>query len=122
MKNQSLLESFTCAIDGIKHVIKKERNIKIHLILMILALTLGCFLAFSTIEFILVILTSALVIITEIINTAIERVVDLAVDQKIHPLAKLSKDIAAGAVLFSAMVSVVVAVLLYIPKVVNILL
>lgn len=111
-KSRTLIESFNYAIDGIIYSIKTQRNIRIHLLAAFLVMVACLFFNFSTIEFLLIFFTIALVIMAEMINTAIEATVDL-VTEKYHPLAKVAKNVAAGAVLVSALNALVVGYLLF---------
>ena len=86
------------------------------MILVIISL----FLKLSTLEWVVVILTSGLVITLEFINTALEYTVDMAMPD-IHPLAKLSKDTMAGAVVFMTFVAFIVGLIIYIPKIISLL-
>ena len=108
---QSLLKSFQHAFEGIIHTIKKERNIKIHLSFMCAVILCGFYFHITKIEWMICLILFALV------NTAIEAVVDLA-SPDIHPLAKLSKDAAAGAVLISAIISAIIGLMIFIPYII----
>lgn len=109
---KSLIDSFNYAVNGIISALKTERNMKIHYIIAILAVILSLFFDFSRLELLTLFFAIALVIVAELFNTAIEKVVDL-VTHKHHPLAKLAKDISAGAVLIAAINSIVVGYLLF---------
>lgn len=109
--------SFVCAFSGIISALKTEQNLIFDFIIAILTVILGFVLKISTTEFILVILAIGLVISMELINTAIEYVVDMAMPE-IHPLAKLGKDISSGAVLISAIMALVVGLIIYLPKII----
>lgn len=117
MKN--LIKSFGYAFKGIFSCINKERNLRIHicfLVYMFCFLTVHDFFEVSKTQFAILIAVSALVISLELVNTGVESAVDLAANGKIHPLAKLAKDAAAGAVLVSAIGAVAVGlVILYQP-------
>ena len=91
---------------------KTERNMKIHLVVAVLVLTLSGFLRLAWAEFLWVALAIALVLVAEGFNTAIEKVVDL-VSPDFHPLAGTAKDVAAGAVLVAAGFAVVVGVVIF---------
>ena len=111
-------KSFANAFNGIISAIKTEQNLIIDLVITILTIILGFILKISTIEFLIVILAIGLVISMELINTAIEYAVDLSMPE-IHPLAKLSKDISSGAVLISAVIALIVGIIIYLPKVID---
>ncbi|MFZ9737778.1 MAG: diacylglycerol kinase family protein [Prochlorothrix sp.] len=113
----SLHKSFNYAWQGINYAFQTQRNFKIHTIVGTIAICLGCYLQFRPEQFAILLLTIGFVMGTELLNTAIESVVDLAVQQTYHELAKIAKDCAAGAVLVSAAVSLVVALFLYVPAI-----
>ena len=108
---------FVWAGNGIISAFKTEQNLLFDLIYAILTIIFGILLKLSTIEFTIVLLAIALVISLELMNTAIEYVVDMAMPE-IHPLAKLSKDISSGAVLFSAIIAFIIGLIIYLPKVI----
>jgi undecaprenol kinase len=116
IRKNSQLSSFRLAILGILTAIKQERNVKIHLIITILVIILGLLNDLSKQEWMFIAFCIGLVISLELINTAIERVVDL-VTSEYHPLAKEAKDIAAGAVFIAAILSIVIGGIIFIPKI-----
>lgn len=111
-------KSFSYAFQGIKTVIKTEQNFLIDIIIGIIVIISGYFLKLSAIEFAIVLLTIALVITLELINTAIEYTIDMAMPE-IHPLAKAAKDISGAAVLFSAIISIIIGLIIYLPKIIS---
>ncbi|KPU27949.1 diacylglycerol kinase [Caloranaerobacter sp. TR13] len=116
MKVRRLIDSFNYAVSGIIYTLKTQRNMKIHFIAAFLVLFLSLFFNFSRTELLLLIFAISLVIIAEMINTSIEKTIDLITDDY-HPLAEIAKNVAAGAVLISAINSVVVAYLLLFDRV-----
>ncbi|MFP3721211.1 diacylglycerol kinase family protein [Niallia circulans] len=116
IRKNSQLSSFRLAILGILTATKQERNVKIHLVITILVIVLGLLNDLSKQEWMLIAFCIGLVISLELINTAIERVVDL-VTSEYHPLAKEAKDIAAGAVFVAAILSIVIGGIIFIPKI-----
>lgn len=110
MKPKSWLESLNCAIEGILWAAKSERHIRYHLVAALAVLFLALFFHVTALEFFLLVLATLLVLFAELINTAIETVVDL-VSPDYHELAKLAKDIAAGAVLVTSVGAVVLGYL-----------
>lgn len=116
MKKQSFDKSLMYAFNGIIVCIQKERNIKIHLCMMILVIICGFIFKLTQIEWMICILLFGIVIALEIVNTAIEAVVDLC-SPNIHPLAKLAKDAAAGAVLIVAIIAAIIGLMIFIPKI-----
>lgn len=116
MKNKNLIESFNNAINGIIHTVKSERNMRFHIASAGMVLILSLFYELTRIEFLIICLTIGLVIICELFNTAIEALVDIITDIY-HPKAKIIKDVAAGAVLVSAFVSLIVAYFIFFDRV-----
>ena len=101
MKPKNWFESLNCAIEGILWAVKSERHLRYHFLAGLLVLFLALFFRVTALEFFLLVLAAILVIFAELINTAIEAVVDLVTDEY-HELAKRAKDIAAGAVLVTS--------------------
>jgi len=114
MDLNKLIKSFGYAIVGIITAFKQQ-NMRIHFISMIIVLIAGLLTRLSTVEWLVIILMIAMVIGAEMINSAIESVVDLA-SPELHHLAKQAKDIAAGAVLVFAICSVVIGLIIFVPK------
>ena len=111
----SLAISFKFAWAGLNYAFETQRNFRIHTVIGTLAIVLSIFLHLKPVEISVIGLTIGLVLALELLNTAIESVVDLTVQQTYHDLARIAKDCAAGAVLVSAMVSALVAVTLLFP-------
>ncbi|SKA85950.1 diacylglycerol kinase (ATP) [Caloramator quimbayensis] len=112
MKIKKITDSFNNAIEGIIYTVRTQRNMKIHFVIAILVLLLSLFFDFSKSEILILFLTITLVIVLEMINTAIEATIDVIANYY-HPLAKIAKNVAAGAVLIAAINSVVVGYLLF---------
>lgn len=102
-----LIKSFIYALEGLKYTIGTQRNMRIHYIAALIVLLLAINLPISKLEVLVLFVTIILVLFAELINTAIEALVDL-VTEEYHPLAKVAKDVAAGAVLLTAGLSVIV--------------
>lgn len=111
-RKQTLFESFNNAISGLIRAVKIERNMKIHLVAGVLAVIFGFLLDLSLIELMILSVTITIVITLELVNTAIEKTIDL-VTNEYHPLARLAKDIGAGAVFVAALNAVIVGWLLF---------
>ncbi|HHW01550.1 MAG TPA: diacylglycerol kinase [Thermoanaerobacterales bacterium] len=111
-KSRTLLESFKYAVSGTIYSFKTQRNIRIHFLTGLAVLLASTFIDFGTVELLIIFFTIALVIITEMINTAIETTVDM-VTKEYHPLAEIAKNVAAGAVLVSAINAVMVGYLIF---------
>lgn len=114
----NLLISFKYAWCGITYAFQTQRNFRIHVFVGTLAVSFGFFLHLERVEIAVIAITSGLVMALELLNTAIESVVDLTVKQSYHELAKIAKDCAAAAVLISALVAVLVAGTLLLPPLV----
>lgn len=111
MARHSLTESFYYAIVGLVSVLTGERNMRIHTLAAIAVVLLGFYFNIQRLEWALLIITIFIVLIAETINTAVEKTVDL-VTGTYHPLAKKAKNIAAGAVLLSAINALIMAFLI----------
>ncbi|QOR68984.1 diacylglycerol kinase family protein [Cytobacillus suaedae] len=107
-----LLKSFSFATEGLIHAIKRERNLQIHLVISVFVIGLSFYLNITKIEWSIVIILIGGMLSLELMNTAIERVVDL-VTKEYHPIAKIAKDVAAAAVLVFALISVVVGSIIF---------
>ncbi len=112
----NLLVSFKYAWAGITYSFQTQRNFRIHVSIFVLAVGFSLFLNLPPAEIAIIGITSGLVLAMELLNTAIESLVDLTVKQTYHELAKIAKDCAAGAVLVSALVALLVAGILLLPR------
>ena len=112
MKVRAIIESFNYAVSGIITAIKTEKSMRVHYSIAVLVLLSSLFFDFNRTEFLLLLFAVSLVVISEMINTAIERTIDL-VTKDFHPLARLVKDVAAGAVLIATINSLIVGYLLF---------
>ena len=113
-----LAYSFKYAFQGIKQSYKGEQNLKIHTFIAILVLVFAFFLKISFFEWVTVLILIGLVLMAEFFNTAIEYTVDLA-SPKIHPLAKAAKDTASAGVLVIAIISAIIGLLIFVPKIIE---
>jgi len=112
MKIKKTLESFNNAITGIIDTVRTERNMKIHLIAALGVLIVSFFFDISKYEFLILVVTITMVIAAELINTAIEAAIDMTTNYY-HPLAKIAKNAAAGAVLVAAISAVLVGYVIF---------
>jgi diacylglycerol kinase (ATP) len=112
----SLLISFRYAWAGVSYAFQTQRNFRIHIVVGTFAIGLGVFLHLSAVEMAVVGLTIGAVLAMELLNTALESVVDLTVKQSYHELAKIAKDCAAAAVLISSLAAIGVAGTLMLPE------
>lgn len=107
-------------LDGISYVTKSEKNFKREIALGIIALILSYILKIDKIEFIIILTMICLVLTAEIINTAIERAVDL-VTKEYHELARIAKDVSAGSVLVTSIFALIIGIIIFIPKIITLL-
>ena len=114
MDIRKFIKSFGYATEGLITAMG-EQNIRFHYTCVVVVVIAGLLTGLSVTEWMILVLTMALVIGAELFNTAVERIVDLA-SPDIHPLAKQAKDIAAGAVLVFAVASVIIGMLIFLPK------
>jgi diacylglycerol kinase len=109
-----LLKSFRFAIEGLKYAVVTQRNMRIHFITALVVLLLSLCLSLSKLEILLLFVSITLVLFAELINTSIEAVVDM-VTEEFHPLAKVAKDVAAGAVFLTAGLAFIVGTSIFFP-------
>ena len=114
---KKIINSFKYAIEGFISSFKTERNMKIHVLAMLVVLLAGFYLKLSMTEWCFIALAIVLVIGSELFNTAIETIVDMVSPEK-NPKAKLAKDISAAAVLIFALGAVMIGAIIFIPKII----
>ena len=112
---KKLINSFKYAIEGFVSSFKTERNMKIHVLAMVLVVLGGLYLKLSLTEWCFIAFAIAMVIGSELFNTAIETIVDMVSPEK-NPKAKLAKDISAAAVLAFSIGAAVIGALIFVPK------
>ena len=110
--------SFKAAFEGIESTYKREQNIKIHSVIAVIVLIGGLLFKISYIEWLVCLVLIGFVLMAEFFNTAIEYVVDLA-SPEIHPLAKMAKDTASAGVLMMAIISAIIGLMIFVPKLVH---
>lgn len=115
LKNDNFIEACNNAVNGIIYAATTQRNIRIQLVLAVIIMMLSLFYGLNTTEFLCLVFAVFMVIFAEMINTAIETVVDLFVDVY-HPKAKIAKDVAAGAVVLAACNALVVGYFIFFNK------
>ncbi|WP_413380136.1 diacylglycerol kinase family protein [Alkalihalobacillus sp. 1P02AB] len=108
------LRSFGYACQGLKHVVKNEQNMQIHLVIAATTLMAAWILSFSLTSWMILLLVIAGMFSMEIMNTAVERTVDMITDDY-HPLAKRAKDIAAAAVFVYCLFAAIIGLMLFLP-------
>nr|WP_294858841.1 diacylglycerol kinase family protein [uncultured Fluviicola sp.] len=111
------LKSFKYALEGLKTLFKEEHNARIHTIGALVAIVLGFILKISLNEWIALVVAMSLVFICELFNTSLEALADFASSEK-HPQIKKVKDLAAAAVLMSALSALITGIILFLPKII----
>lgn len=106
-------KSLIHAFNGFLYLIKTQNNFRIHILISLAVVITGIFLKINNFEWLILLLVIGLVWVVEAINTVFERLFDL-VDESFNPIVKVGKDVSAAAVLFSAILSVIVGVLIFI--------
>lgn len=108
------IDSLNNAIEGLIYAVRSQRNMKIHIIFAILVLLASVFLPISKIELIIIVIIISIVLIAEVVNTIVELMLDLMVD-RYHPIARIIKDMSAGIVFISAVMSAFLGYLIFYP-------
>ena len=119
-KKDPLYRSFGYAFQGIFTCVRKERNMKIHCVAMVCVVIAGFVFHITPVEWCICLTLFGLVMALEMVNTAVEAVVDLVTEER-KPLAKLAKDAAAGAVLIAAIMAAIAGCIIFLPKIAQIL-
>ena len=114
-KKPPITKSFGYAFEGIGTCIKKERNMKIHCAAAVLVVIAGVILKISLLEWCICLTLFGIIMALELVNTAVEAVVDLVTEER-KPLAKIAKDTAAGAVLIAAIMAAIAGIIIFLPK------
>ena len=112
-KTNNFNSSFKNARKGMRLVLKSERNIRVHMIVAVIVLVLAFLFGFKPLEMCILLLTIGLVIISEMLNTAIEFALDAIFRNKYSVMVGMAKDISAGAVMVASVISVVIGVILF---------
>ena len=119
-KNQNFFKALKNSLNGIIYTLKTQRNLKIQLSFAVLAIIFGFLFKISNIEWMILIITIFMVLITELFNTAVETVVDLYTEEY-NEKAKIAKDVAAGAVTLMAICSIIIGIILFGTKIIQII-
>ncbi|MEH7379913.1 diacylglycerol kinase family protein [Bacillus sp. JJ1533] len=114
------IKSFSYAFQGLREAFLSERNLQIHFVFSVIVVICGLLFQITKVEWMVILLLIGGMFSIELMNTAVEKVVDL-VTSEFHPLAKKAKDIAAGAVLFYAIISAIVGVIIFLPYLIRII-
>ncbi|MGG1617776.1 diacylglycerol kinase family protein [Paenibacillus sp. NRS-1782] len=112
MRRQSWRKTFRYAAEGVMYALRTQLNMRIHVVMAFLVIAVGSSLRISRLDWLFVSMAIAMVIVAELINTAVEAAIDL-ISPDIHPLAKAAKDTAAGAVLLAAVFAVIIGIFVF---------
>ena len=120
VNKKRLTNSFKYAIEGLKTAYIEEQNLRVHTLCSILVIIFGFVFHLSKIEFSICLILIGLVLMAEFFNTSIESVVDMITLEK-NPYAKKAKDVAAAGVLVFAFISAVIGLIIFLPKIINLI-
>ena len=120
-QSRSFKRSVMYALNGVRLAFRSQRNFRKHILIAILSLSIAYFIKVSVVEFCIILFANGFVLVVEMLNSVIEFVIDAYYKNKWAKLAKLAKDIAAGAVLISAVVSALIFLVIFANKVWNIM-
>ncbi|ALP38353.1 diacylglycerol kinase [Paenibacillus sp. IHB B 3084] len=112
MRRQPWRMTFRYAAEGVMYALRTQINMRIHVVMAFLVIAAGLSLRISRLDWLFVSVAIAMVIVAELINTAVEAAIDL-ISPDIHPLAKAAKDTAAGAVLLAAVFAVIIGIFVF---------
>jgi len=115
-RQHSLLVSFNYAIEGVIHVLRRERNMRVHFALATVVLVLAFAYDVTKVELMVLLVSIAFVLFAEMVNTAIEEMIDVST-QRYDPRAKIAKDVAAGAVLVASVVAATIGYLVFVDRI-----
>lgn len=116
-RSRSFNKSVMFALNGVRLAFRSQRNFRKHLVIAIFTLSLAFLLKVKIVEFCIILFANMFVLVVEMLNSVVEFVIDAYYKNKWAKLAKLSKDIAAGAVLLSACTSAIISIIIYASKV-----
>jgi diacylglycerol kinase len=117
-RKQTILKAFSNAFNGLGYFFLLERNAKVQLAFATIVVVLAVGFGVSTTQWIAVLLCIAMVLCLEMVNTALEKICDV-VQEEYHPVIKIVKDVAAGAVLLACIVATIIGGIIFLPKIFN---
>ena len=112
-KSQGFNNTFKNARKGFRLVLKSEMNIRIHIVIAFLVMIVAYFLEFSALEFCVALFAISMVIVAEMLNTAIEFTLDSIYHNRYSRMVGMAKDISAGAVMFASVIAIIIGVVLF---------
>jgi len=110
---REIKKAFGFAFEGIAYTFRTQNNMRIHVVIASLVIVLSFFLRLSSLEWAVILICISLVLVTEMLNTAIEAIVDL-ISPDLHPLAKAAKDIGAGMVVIFSFLSAIIGCIVFV--------
>ena len=116
MQERRFVESFNAAVEGFIYALRTERNMRIHFLAAFFLLLLGIYLNFTYLEIVALCVTITLVLVSEMVNTALELIVDM-IKSDFHPIARVVKDVSAGVVLLASINGIIVGYILFSRKI-----
>ena len=119
-ENNNFFSALKNSLNGIKNVYKNENNIRIQTVFAVIAIIAGIILRISLLEFGIITIVIFMVFISEFFNTVAENIVDM-ITEEYNEKAKIAKDISAAAVTLSAIMSVIVGIIIFLPKIINVI-
>ena len=120
LENEKCSNAFVCAVRGLREAIKTEKNVKFDIVVATIIIAFGFYFRISTIEWIVCVLSIGVMLFAEFMNTAIEATVDLVTREK-NKQAEKAKDISAGAVLILSINVAVIGLIVFIPKLIELI-
>lgn len=117
LKNKNFIDAWKKALSGIWYAVKTQRNIKVQLCIAVVVIICAIIFKLNITECMFLTFATMLVIITEMVNTAIEEAVNLST-KEFHPIAKIAKDVAAGAVVLASLNAVIIAIFIFVSKII----
>lgn len=117
LKNKNFIDAWKKALSGIWYAVKTQRNIKVQLSIAVVVIICAIIFKLNITECMFLTFATMLVIVTEMVNTAIEEAVNLST-KEFHPIAKIAKDVAAGAVVLAALNAVIIAIFIFVSKII----
>lgn len=119
--SKKIIKSFSDAIKGVIFIIRTQRNFRIQLLCFTVAIATAFILKLNFSEIAIIVFAGGLVLVGEMINTGLEKLVDI-ISPEYHPLARVIKDISAGVVLVSSILAVIIGIIIFLPAILKILL
>ncbi len=112
MQGKRFIESLNAALEGFIYAVKTEKNMRLHFLAAVLIVLIAIYLNFPRMDLMVLCITITIVLVTEMVNTVVELVVDMLVESEYHPMAKVIKDVAAGCVLVASINAIIVGYIL----------